>query len=112
MHALGSMGAELGRLLEAEQAFAARLDAARRDARARVQSAREEAGKLAGDSTAWLEKGRREISDEEERALTAELARLEAETSARLERLASVSGAGVAALADQLLRALLARDGA
>ena len=104
------MGAELGLLLEAEQAFAARVDAARRDARALVEAARDEATRLSGDSTAQLEKGRREIADQEERALAMELARLEAETSKRVERLTSVSDAGVAALADQLLRTLLAED--
>jgi vacuolar-type H+-ATPase subunit H len=104
------MGAELGRLLEAEQAFAARVDAARRDARSLVQAARDEAEKLAGDSTAQLEKRRRELADEEDRALATELARLEAETSARVGRLSSVSDACMAALGDQLLRALLTGD--
>jgi vacuolar-type H+-ATPase subunit H len=105
------MGAELGQLLEAEQAFAERVAAARRDARALVQAARDEAGRLASDSSAQLEKGRKELADREERALTTELARLEAESSARVERLSSVSDARVATLADQLLRALVAGDG-
>jgi vacuolar-type H+-ATPase subunit H len=104
------MGVELGRLLEAEQAFAARVDAARRDARALVQAARDEAGRLATDSSAQLEKGRKELAHQEERALATELERLDAETSAGVERLSSVSDARVAALADQLLRALFAGD--
>jgi vacuolar-type H+-ATPase subunit H len=104
------MGAELGQLLEAEQAFAARVEAARRDAHALLQAARDEAGRLATDSTAELEKGRKQLADDEERGLTTELARLEAETSARVARLSSVSDVRVAALADQLLRALFAGD--
>jgi vacuolar-type H+-ATPase subunit H len=104
------MGVELGQLLEAEQAFAARVDAARRDAHALVQAARDEAGRLATDSTAELEKGRKQLVDEEERALATELARLEDETSAGVERVSSVSDARVAALADRLLRTLLAGD--
>ena len=105
-----SMGAELGRLLEAEQAFATRVEAARRDARALVEAARNEARSLAGNSTALLERGRRELAEQEERALATELARVEADTSARVERLSTVTDVRVAALADQLLRALLAGD--
>jgi vacuolar-type H+-ATPase subunit H len=106
------MGAELGQLLEAEQALAARIDAARGDAHALVQAGREEARRLATESNAQLEKGRKALADEEERALATELARLEEETSARVERLSSVSDDRVLALADQLLRTLLAGDAA
>jgi hypothetical protein len=101
------MGAELGRLLEAEQTFAARLDAARRDGRALVDAARAQAEALASDSTTALSEARKALAKEEERTLTAELARLDAETTARMERLAAVDDSRVAALAERVLRALL-----
>ena len=101
------MGVELGRLLEAEQAFAARIDSARRDGRALVDDARARAEALAGDSTAKLSEARKALADEEERALTAELARLDAETTAHVERLAAVDEGRVRTLADRVLRALL-----
>jgi vacuolar-type H+-ATPase subunit H len=101
------MGVELGRLLEAEQTFAARVDAARRDGRALVDAARVEAEALASDSTTALSEARKALAVEEERTLTAELARLDAETTARVERLAAVDDGRVGALADRVLRALL-----
>jgi vacuolar-type H+-ATPase subunit H len=101
------MGADLGRLLEAEQTFAARVDAARQQARALVESARHEAEALGSDSGEALARARRRLAEEEERALAAELSRLEAETATRVERLGRVDEARVVALADQVLRALL-----
>lgn len=101
------MGADLGRLLEAEQAFAARIDAARREGRALVEAARGDAEALASDSTAELTRGRQAVAEEEERALATELAHLEAETAAQVERLSAVDDTRVAALADQVLRTLL-----
>ena len=101
------MGAELGRLLEAEQTFAARIEVARRDGRALVEAARAQAEALAGDSTTELSEARQALAEEEERTLMAELARMDAEISARVERLAAVDDGRVAALADRVLRALL-----
>jgi vacuolar-type H+-ATPase subunit H len=101
------MGVELGRLLEAEQTFAARIDSARRDGRALVDDARAQAEALAGDSRAKLSEARKALADEEERALTAELARLDAETTAHVERLAGVDEGRVRTLADRVLRVLL-----
>ena len=101
------MGANLGQLLEAEQGFAARVDAARREARLLVEAARSEAEALRGDSAEALTRKQKAIADEEDRALAAELARLDAETAAHVERLGSVSETRVAALADQVLRTLL-----
>lgn len=101
------MGAELGRLLEAEQSFAARVEAARRDGRALVDAARAEAETLASDSTSQLSDAKRALADEEERSLATELARLDAETTARVERLGAVDDAWVAALAERTLRTLL-----
>ena len=101
------MGADLGRLLEAEQGFAARIDAARHEARALLESARREAEALRTDSAATLAQGKHALAEEENRTLASELARLDAETTARVERLASVSDARVTELADQTLRALL-----
>ena len=101
------MGAELGRLLEAEQSFAARVEAARRDGRALVAAARAEAETLACDSTRQLSDAKKALAEEEERTLGAELARLDAETTSRVERLAAVDDAWVAALAERMLRRLL-----
>jgi hypothetical protein len=101
------MGADLGRLLEAEQVFAARIDAARREARALVEIARGDAQALSGDSAEELARSRARLGDEEERALRTELSRFEAEISTRIERLRAVDESRVNALADQLLRALL-----
>ncbi len=101
------MGADLGRLLDAEQTFAARVDTARREARAVVEAARRDAEALAGDSTTRLAQAREALAADEERTLAAELASLEAETRARIERLAGVDQARVAELADAVLRALL-----
>ncbi len=105
----GEMGADLGRLLEAEQTFASRVDAAQREARAVVEIARQEAQALGTDSTAELARARKTLVEEEEGALAAELARLDAETSARIARLAAVDDARVTALADDVLHALLDR---
>jgi vacuolar-type H+-ATPase subunit H len=101
------MGVDLGRLLEAEQTFAARVDAARQQARALVESARQEAVALATDSGEALGQALRRLAGEEERALAAELSRLEAETATRVERLGRIDEARVVTLADQVLRALL-----
>jgi len=101
------MGAELGRLLEAEQTFAARIDAARRDGVALVEAARTQAETLARDSTRQLSEARKALADEEERTLAAELARLDAETTARVQRLSAIDGQRVELLADRVLRALL-----
>jgi vacuolar-type H+-ATPase subunit H len=101
------MEAELGRLLEAERTFAARIDAARRDGRALVDAARVQADALGSDSTLQLSEARRALAEEEERVLSAELARLDAETTARVDRLAGVDEGRVAALADLVLKALL-----
>ncbi|HZJ55064.1 MAG TPA: hypothetical protein VFD38_13060, partial [Myxococcaceae bacterium] len=73
------MGADLGRLLEAEQSFAARVDAARHEARALLESARQEAEALRTDSAAALAQGKQALAEEENRALASELARLDAE---------------------------------
>jgi len=102
------MGAELGQLLEAEEGFAARIDAARRDARALIDAAQVQAEALATDSTTRLTEAKKALADEEERSVRAELARLDAETSLRVERLSAVDEARIAALADRVLRALLA----
>jgi len=107
LHAHAAMGADLGRLLEAEQSFAARVDAARRDGRALVDAARAEAETLASDSTTELSDAKKALADEEERTLAAELALLEAETTSRVERLGAVDDAWVAALAERMLRTLL-----
>jgi vacuolar-type H+-ATPase subunit H len=101
------MGAELGQLLEAEQAFAVRIEAARRDGRALLEAARADAEALTTDSAAQLNEAKKALAEQEERALAAELAHLEAETTARVERLAAVDDGWVAALADQVLRELL-----
>ncbi|HVP62673.1 MAG TPA: hypothetical protein VMT11_19100 [Myxococcaceae bacterium] len=101
------MGADLGRLLEAEQAFTARVDAARREASAVVEAASRDAEALASDSTAMLSRALQELGEAEERGLVTELARLEAETRARIDRLAAIDEARVAALAQDVLRALL-----
>ncbi len=63
----------------------------------------------ATDSTAELARAREAIVEEEERALAAELDRLDAETSARIAGLAAVDDARVTALADEVLHALLGR---
>lgn len=107
LHGPAAMGAELGRLLEAEQSFAARVEAARRDGRALVAAARAEAETLACDSTRQLSDAKKALAEEEERTLGAELARLDAETTSRVERLAAVDDAWVAALAERMLRRLL-----
>jgi len=107
LHARAAMGADLGRLLEAEQSFAARVDAARRDGRTLVDAARAEAETLASDSTTELSEAKKALADEEERTLAAELARLDAETTARVERLGAVDDAWVGALAERMLRTLL-----
>jgi vacuolar-type H+-ATPase subunit H len=101
------MGADLGRLLEAEQSFAARVDAARRDGRALVAAAQAEAETLACDSTSQLSDAKKALADAEDRTLAAELARIDAETTARVERLGAVDDAWVAALAERMLRTLL-----
>lgn len=108
MHVPESMGADLGRLLEVEQALAGRTDAARHEAYALVEAARRDAEALAGASAVALSSARQELADDEERSVAAELARLEEETAARLARLGAVDEARVEALADQLLRSLLA----
>jgi vacuolar-type H+-ATPase subunit H len=102
------MGADLGRLLEAEQAFSARVDAARREARALVEAAQHDAQALASDSNGALGRARQALAEEEERTLETELARLDAETTARVDRLTAVDPERVAELAHQVLRALLA----
>lgn len=107
MHVRFTMGADLGRLLEAEQTFAARIDAARHEARLLVEAAQREAEALAGDSATALAQARQTLAEEEERTLGAELARLEGETLARVERLAAIDEARVVALAEDVLRALL-----
>ncbi len=107
MHLSFPMGADLGRLLEAEQTFAARVDAARHEARLLVEAAQREAEALAGDSASALAMARQALGEEEGRTLIAELARLEAETLARVERLAAIDEARVVALAEDVLRALL-----
>ena len=101
------MDADLGRLLEAEQGFAARVDAARREARTTVEAARRDAEALAGDSAAALAQARQALAEEEERTVAAELAHLEAETQVRVEQLTAIDEARVAELADELLRTLL-----
>ncbi|HEY1418761.1 MAG TPA: hypothetical protein VGF41_12695, partial [Myxococcaceae bacterium] len=79
----------------------------RRDGRALVDAARTQAEALASDSATDLSGARKALADEEERTLTAELARLDAETAARVARLATVDGGRVGELADRVLRALL-----
>ena len=105
------MGADLGQLLEAERAFAAQIDAARREARALVEVARTEAEALRNDSADALLRSKQALAEEEDRALASELTQLAEKTAARVDRLAKVDEARVAALADQLLRALLAGGG-
>jgi len=105
------MGADLGQLLEAERAFAVQIDAARREARALVEVARTEAEALRNDSADALLRSKQALAEEEDRALGSELTRLAEETAARVDRLSAVDEARVAALADQLLRVLLAGVG-
>ena len=107
LHASCMMDADLDHLLEREQELAEHLDTARREARALVEAAQQDARARTTTSLASVTDARQRLADELERALVAELAEIDAQANARLQRLEATSPARIAALADQVLLRLL-----
>ena len=98
---------DLDQLLELEQRLAARLDQTRVAAAQIVERAREEARALARRAEEDERIGRARIAEEAQSELAAGLERLEAGADQRLRIYTSVTEAGVQALAESVLRALL-----